>query len=64
MLGRGDALRIGVVWLVWLVAVLATLVIGLASGAYLHQPGWILHDGLWPLYAWDYNWYVNIARNG
>ena len=64
MLGRGDALRIGVVWLVWLVAVLATFAIGLAAGAYVHQPGWILHDGLWPLYAWDYNWYVNIARNG
>jgi len=59
-----DALRIAVVWLVWLGAVLVTLAIGLAAGAYVRQPGWILHDGLWPLYAWDYNWYVNIARNG
>jgi hypothetical protein len=35
-----------------------------SRGRLRSQPGWILHDGLWPLYAWDYNWYVNIARNG
>ena len=63
-MGRRVALRIGLVWLVWLGAVLATLAIGLAAGAYAWQPGWIQHVGLWPLYAWDYNWYVNIARNG
>jgi hypothetical protein len=61
---RRDVLRIGLVWLVWLGAVLATLTVGLAAGAYAWQPGWIQHVGLWPLYAWDYNWYVNIARNG
>jgi hypothetical protein len=61
---RRDAVRISLVWAAWLGAILATLAIGLAAGAYVHQPGWILHDGLWPLYAWDYNWYVTIARNG
>jgi hypothetical protein len=61
---RRDALRIAVVWLVWLGAVLTTLAIGLTAGAYAWQPGWAQHTGLWPLYAWDYNWYVNIARDG
>ena len=64
MVSRRDAVRISFVWAAWLGAVLVTLAIGLAAGAYVRQPGWILHDGLWPLYAWDYNWYVNIARNG
>jgi len=61
---RRDALRIGLVWLVWLGAILATLAIGLAAGAYVHAPGWLEHEGLWPLYAWDYNWYEHIAREG
>jgi hypothetical protein len=61
---RRDAVRISLVWGAWLGAILATLAIGLAAGAYVWEPGWIQHVGLWPLYAWDYNWYVNIARNG
>lgn len=63
-MSRRDALRIGLVWLVWLGAILVTLEIGLAAGAYVWQPGWAQHRDLWPLYAWDYNWYVNIARDG
>jgi hypothetical protein len=64
VLGRRDALRIGAVWLVWLGAVLAAVGIGLATGAYVWQVGWSEHEGLWPLYAWDFNWYDHIARDG
>jgi hypothetical protein len=63
-LGRRDALRIGLIWAAWLGAILATLGIGLAAGAYVHAPGWLERDGLWPLFAWDYNWYEHIARDG
>jgi hypothetical protein len=61
---RRDALLIGLAWLVWLGAILATLRIGLAAGAYVHAPGWLERHGLWPLFAWDYNWYEHIARDG
>jgi hypothetical protein len=64
VLGRRDALRIGAVWLGWLGAVLAALGIGLAAGAYTWKPGWLEHAGLWPLFAWDFNWYDLIARDG
>lgn len=63
-MARRDAVRIGLVWLAWLGAILATLGIGLAAGAYVWSPGWYLRTGLWPLYAWDYNWYDHIARDG
>jgi hypothetical protein len=62
--GRRDALGIGLVWLAWLGAILAAVGIGLAAGAYHWSPGWYQDDGLWPLFAWDYNWYDHIARDG
>jgi hypothetical protein len=62
--GRRDAAAIGLVWLLWLGAVLATVAIGLAAGAYVFQPGWSEHHGLWPLYAWDFNWYDSIGQAG
>ena len=34
MQGRREALAVGLVWLVWLGAILATVAIGLESGAY------------------------------
>jgi hypothetical protein len=61
---RRDSPRIAVVWLAWLGAALATVGIGLAADAYHWQLGWYEHQGLWPLYAWDYNWYELIARSG
>ena len=27
-------------------------------------PGWSEHKGLWPLFAWDFNWYDVIAHSG
>jgi hypothetical protein len=59
-----QTLLVGAVWLAWLGAVLATVGIGLAAGAYTWRLGWMEHDGLWPLFAWDFNWYDVIARNG
>ena len=64
MLGRREAAAIGLVWLVWLGALLAAIGIGLAAGAYTWSPGWYEDDGLWPLFAWDYNWYEHIALDG
>ena len=64
MLGRREAAAIGLVWLVWLGAIVATVGIGLGLGAYVWSPGWYEHHGLWPVYAWDYNWYDHIARDG
>ena len=59
-----DSVRIAVVWLVWLGALLATVGIGLGAGSYHHHLGWYEHQGLWPLFSWDYNWYELIARSG
>jgi hypothetical protein len=61
---RRDALRIAVVWLAWLGALLIVLGIGLAAGAYTWAPGWLEHKGLWPLFAWDFNWYDLIGSAG
>lgn len=63
-MSRRDALRIAAVWLLWLGALLAALGIGLAAGAYTWKPGWSEHKGLWPLFAWDFNWYDAIAHAG
>jgi hypothetical protein len=64
VLGRRDASSVALVWLAWLGAVLAAVGIGLAAGAYTWRLGWSEHHGLWPLYAWDYNWYDRVARDG
>jgi hypothetical protein len=62
--GRREALAVGLVWLAWLGAVLLTVAIGLAAGAYTFSQGWSIHHGLWPLFAWDYNWYHFVAYGG
>jgi hypothetical protein len=62
--GRREALAVGLVWLVWLGAVLLTIAVGLAAGAYTFKLGWSIHSGPWPLFAWDYNWYHLIAYAG
>lgn len=64
MQGRREALAVGLVWLTWLGAVLLTVAIGLAAGAYTFAEGWSIHHGLWPLFAWDYNWYHFVAYGG
>jgi hypothetical protein len=61
---RREALRIAAVWLAWLGALLTALAIGLAAGAYTWAPGWLEHKGLWPLFAWDFNWYDVIGQAG
>jgi hypothetical protein len=62
--GRRGALAVGLVWLGWLGAVLLTVAVGLAAGAYTVKLGWSIHHGLWPLFAWDYNWYHLVAYAG
>jgi len=62
--GRREALAVGLIWLVWLGAVLLTVAIGLAAGAYTFTAGWSIHRGPWPLFAWDYNWYHFVAYGG
>ncbi|MDP9231549.1 MAG: hypothetical protein M3O73_02155 [Actinomycetota bacterium] len=64
MQGRREVLAVGLVWLVWFGAVLLTVAIGLAAGAYTFAQGWSIHHGLWPLFAWDYNWYHFVAYGG
>lgn len=64
MQGRREALAVGLVWLAWLGAVLLTVAFGLAAGAYTLGVGWSIHHGLWPLFAWDYNWYHLVAHGG
>ena len=64
MQGRREVLAVGLVWLAWLGAILLTVTIGLASGAYTFAQGWSIHHGLWPLFAWDYNWYHFVAYGG
>jgi hypothetical protein len=62
--GRCEVLAVGLVWLVWLGAILLMVAIGLAAGVYAFAPGWTIHTGLWPLFGWDYNWYYLIAYTG
>jgi hypothetical protein len=62
--GRREALAVGLVWLAWLGAVLLTVALGLTTGAYTLASGWSIHHGLWPLFAWDYNWYHFVAYGG
>jgi hypothetical protein len=62
--GRREALAVGLVWVAWLGAILVTVAIGLAAGAYTLAPGWLVRHGLWPLFAWDYNWYHLVAYGG
>jgi len=62
--GRREALAVGLVWLAWLGAVLLTVALGLATGTYTLAAGWSIHHGLWPLFAWDYNWYHFVAYGG
>jgi len=45
VLGRREAAAIGLVWLVWLGAIVATVGIGLGLGAYVWSPGWYEHHG-------------------
>jgi hypothetical protein len=54
---------VGAIWAVWAGAVLATVAVGMAAGAYNHAtevPG----SPFFPLFSWDYGWYWTIAHHG
>jgi glycosyl transferase family 87 len=65
-LDRHAALFAGVVWGVWLGAVLAVVILGVETGAIsdpLHK--WPHFGGpLWPLFSWDFGWYRGVAIFG
>jgi hypothetical protein len=50
------------IWLIWLAAVLLTVAIGIAAGAY-RRGIWADHL-LFPLFTWDFGWYDTIALHG
>ena len=54
---------VGAIWALWTGAVLATIAVGMAAGAYNHAtevPG----SPFFPLFSWDYGWYWTIAHHG
>jgi hypothetical protein len=54
---------VAVIWAVWAGAVVATVAIGEAAGAYTRSrsvPG----TPLYPFFSWDYGWYDGIAHHG
>jgi len=51
------------IWAVWAGAVVATVAIGMAAGAYDRAravPG----TPLFPFFSWDFGWYQGIAQHG
>ncbi|MGZ4257163.1 MAG: hypothetical protein ACXVRE_05295 [Gaiellaceae bacterium] len=62
VLARPYAVVVGI-WAVWAGAVIATVAIGIAAGAYARSravPG----TPLFPLFSWDFGWYERIAQHG
>jgi hypothetical protein len=59
-------LAAGVVWAIWLAAVLGVVIGGVEAGAIsdpLHS--WAHYGGpLWPLFTWDFGWYHAVAEFG
>ena len=54
---------VAAIWAVWAGAVVATVAIGMAAGAYMRSravPG----TPLFPFFSWDYGWYDGIAHHG
>jgi len=63
---RGQArpyAAVAAIWAVWAGAVVATVAVGIAAGAYMRSravPG----TPLFPFFSWDYGWYDGIAHHG
>jgi len=51
------------IWAVWAGAVVATVAIGIAAGAF-NRARAVPGTGLFPLFTWDYGWYDGIAHHG
>src|SRR4051794_7900026 len=52
------------VWSLWALALVLTVVLGLAAGAHEPPSPW-RHDELaWPGLSWDFSWYWALAHDG
>ena len=63
MRGRGYVL-VGAIWAAWAGAVVATVAIGIAAGAYDKTKAGVLGTTLFPFFSWDFGWYNAIAHHG
>jgi hypothetical protein len=61
---RPAAVAAGV-WALWALAVLTVVIVGAETDAFADPQHWNRHGGpLWPLFTWDYGWYLFIAQSG
>ena len=63
MRGRSYVL-VGAIWAAWAGAVVATVAIGMAAGAYDKSKAGVLGTPLFPFFSWDFGWYNAIAHHG
>jgi len=52
------------IWMAWAGAVVATVAIGLAAGAYDRSKAGVPGTTLFPFFSWDFGWYDAIAHHG
>jgi hypothetical protein len=55
---------VGAIWAAWAGAVVATVAIGIAAGAYDKTKAGVLGTTLFPFFSWDFGWYNAIAHHG
>jgi hypothetical protein len=61
--GRSHVV-VGALWAAWAGAVVATVAIGLAAGAYDRSKEAVPGTTLFPFFSWDFGWYDAIAHHG
>jgi hypothetical protein len=61
--GRGYVL-VSAIWAAWAGAVVATVAIGIAAGAYDKSKVGVPGTTLFPFFSWDFGWYDAIAQHG
>ena len=61
---RYGSVLVGAIWAAWAGAVVATVAIGLAAGAYDRSKEAVPGTTLFPFFSWDFGWYDAIAHHG
>jgi hypothetical protein len=61
--GRRCVLVVGI-WAAWAGAVVATVAIGIAAGAYDKSKAGVPGTTLFPFFSWDFGWYNALAQHG